>query len=156
MFLSKFGRALVLLAIANFTAFWFATMAMGGSALNGKVEGGRYFVGEHGEYTEVTASRFEFSAWHGRSIVLTHALGAVGALLLYGIGDPFIARSNRQRDAWLVGVAAASMALGIVGGKSAAWVPFIVFPLATLAGVLLDLRDADRPNREDNDRNGTR
>jgi hypothetical protein len=152
---SKLGRALVLLGIANFTTFWFATMAMGGSALNGKVEDGHYFLGEHGKYTEVTSRQFQFSAWHTRSIFLTHGLGALGALLLYSIDDPFVTRRNRRRDAWLLGTMAVSMALGVLGGQAAAWVPFMVFPLAILAGILLDLRDADRPHAAHDDQSGT-
>lgn len=136
------GRVAVLLALANFTAFWFASMALGGDALNGRSTNGHYYVAEHGNYTEVTETQFRYSAWHARSIFATHALGFLGAFVLYAIGDPFVTRRNTRRDHSIVGVMGASMLLGIVGGKSTAWFPFLVFPLAIAVGVLLDLRDA--------------
>ena len=136
------GRALILMALANSTSFWFASAALGGDALNGKIEDGPYYVAEHGKYTQVSEVQFRYSAWHTRSILVTHALGAVGMLLLYAIGDPFVTQRNARRDRWVLGVMGASILLGMAGGRSDAWLPLLVFPVAILAAVLLDLRDA--------------
>jgi hypothetical protein len=134
-------RVLVLLAVMNFVAFWFESAALGGDALNGKQENGHFYVAEHGKYTEVSESQFEFSAWHTRSIFVTHALGILAALVLYGAKDPFVTKKNPKRDA-AIGVAAAlSVGIGIAGGKGLYWVPLIVVPVAVLTAVLLHFRD---------------
>ena len=39
---------------------------MGGSADNGKIEGGRFYLGGYGEYTEVSEKVWRFSHWHSR------------------------------------------------------------------------------------------
>ena len=42
-------------------AIWFATVvALGGDALNGAIQDGRYFVGEHGHYHEVSRTAYYF------------------------------------------------------------------------------------------------
>lgn len=51
-------------AIVNFFAFVMALLYLGGDALNGKQEGGRYFLAQHGRLTEVSASVFAYSKWH--------------------------------------------------------------------------------------------
>jgi hypothetical protein len=37
---------------------------IGGSAGVGKIENGKYFVGHHGHFTEVSRSAYQFSRWH--------------------------------------------------------------------------------------------
>ena len=44
-------RVVVVLAILNFCCFIGSDVVSGGSADAGKVQGGRYYVGEHGRYT---------------------------------------------------------------------------------------------------------
>jgi len=51
------GAALLLVAAVNFTAFFVAALALGGDAINGKAEGGRYYLSHHGKYTEVVSGR---------------------------------------------------------------------------------------------------
>ncbi len=66
-------------ALLNFASFWIVASMHGGDAANGKEEGGRYFVANHGRYTEVTRSYFEYSRIHSLSIWITHPIAILGA-----------------------------------------------------------------------------
>lgn len=71
-------RCIWVVAIINFASFWVIAVECGGDAINGKAEGGRYFLASHGRYTEVTKSFFEYSRIHSMSIWVTHALAFMG------------------------------------------------------------------------------
>ena len=49
-------------AFLSFGAFIVTCIWWGGAALNGKVEGGRYFFGDHGEFREVGRGNYAVSA----------------------------------------------------------------------------------------------
>jgi hypothetical protein len=59
----------------NFSAFWCAAVALGGDAINGKTEGGRYFLANHGKLTEVSGSVWRYSRAHAVSVMITFPLG---------------------------------------------------------------------------------
>ncbi len=64
-------------------------MAQGGDALNGFVRDGRYFVGSHGTYTEVSRAAWEWSRVHAISLFLTQPLALASmAYLLIGFIFP--------------------------------------------------------------------
>ena len=66
-------RVLRLIGIAgflNFCLFVAVDILLGGDALNGRVEGTRYFLGSHGGYTEVSHAVFVYSACHAVSAFL--------------------------------------------------------------------------------------
>ncbi len=67
----------------NFASFWIIAAASGGDAGNGKEEGGRYYLAEHGHYTEVSKDFFEYSRVHARSIWITHPLALLGGIWFY-------------------------------------------------------------------------
>src|SRR5437588_9340214 len=69
----------VLLNLASWTAF---SITHGGNALNGKIEGDRYYVGSHSRYTEVSASQFQFSRWQTISNLIIMPV-VVGGRLMY-------------------------------------------------------------------------
>jgi hypothetical protein len=48
----------------NWVIWWVEAVAIGGTAVGGKISGGRYYVVSHGGYTEVSSSIFAFSTWH--------------------------------------------------------------------------------------------
>lgn len=54
----------VALAAYGFVAFVNESQHLGGDALSGYVQDGRYYVGNHGRYTEVTAEQWELSRAH--------------------------------------------------------------------------------------------
>jgi hypothetical protein len=72
------GMTLFFVAWVNFTVFWIVALILGGDAINGKVEDGRYYLGSHGRYTQVSADVYVYSRIHTISIFITHPLGIFG------------------------------------------------------------------------------
>ena len=72
------------IALLNFFSFLVACLLLGGDALNGHVEAGRYFLSNHGKLTEVTSEIFRYSQLHGASLFITHPL----AMLMGWLGRP--------------------------------------------------------------------
>jgi hypothetical protein len=58
----------------NFLTFIFASVYLGGDALNGYMRAGHYFLCAHGHCTEVSSSIWRYSYWH--------AVTALGGILL--------------------------------------------------------------------------
>jgi|SRR5580658_4198589 hypothetical protein len=77
----------ILLGIAglNFIVFVIAAICIGGDALNGRTEGGHYFVANHGKLTEVSRAVWIYSRIHACSVMVTHPLGIFfgGGMLVY-------------------------------------------------------------------------
>ena len=71
-----------ILIFINFFAFATVTTRMGGSAGNGKIENGRYYLGEHGHYTEVSQTTFRRLQLYEYSMFATHALGILAGVFL--------------------------------------------------------------------------
>jgi hypothetical protein len=59
---------LVALTFLNLFTFLVATLYIGGDAISGKAEGGRFYVSSHGRLTEVSEGWFNFSQWQARSV----------------------------------------------------------------------------------------
>ena len=73
-----------MVAIVNFLSFSVIAVASGGDALNGKVEGRKYFLASHGHYTEVTQRFFDYSRMHAASVFVTHPIAiACGIWLVF-------------------------------------------------------------------------
>jgi hypothetical protein len=75
-------KALFTVAWINFMWFAIETMVLGGDALNGKVEDGRYYLKLKGKYTEVSRSVWNYSYAHAVSVCVTHPVGFVGGGVL--------------------------------------------------------------------------
>jgi len=72
----------IIVAAIHFVLFVGTIVALGGDALTGKVESGRYFLGNHGQFIETTRAAFRFSAIVEDSLVYgTFPLGVLAALL---------------------------------------------------------------------------
>lgn len=69
-----FFTAVFFLAVLNFTAFFIVALFIGGDAFNGKVENGRYFLANHGTYTEVSEAVYLYSKAHIILVICTIAL----------------------------------------------------------------------------------
>jgi hypothetical protein len=76
-------RTIVWIGLANFAAFMLLDAHFGGSALNGKIDGDQFFLGDRGRYVEVSRNVYEFSLRHGRSLFLTHPLAAIASWILH-------------------------------------------------------------------------
>jgi hypothetical protein len=71
------------IAMPNFIIFVVVAMSIGGDALNGKVEGGHYFLADHGVYTEVNYKTFLYSKIHAISVIVTHSLVFFNGFMAY-------------------------------------------------------------------------
>jgi hypothetical protein len=63
--------------IVNFVAFVLIAAAIGGDALNGYAQHGRYFLRAHGHETEVSWAVFTYSKWHASITIAMHVLGVL-------------------------------------------------------------------------------
>jgi hypothetical protein len=74
-FLRKLFFAAVIVSVLNFAVFLAGTFYLGGNAVKGKIEAGRYYVWgyHHGTrgYAEVSHAAFNYSKWHGDSVIAT-------------------------------------------------------------------------------------
>lgn len=65
----------LIVGILNLTSFLAESYYLGGEAMKGKVEAGRYYVmgNRHGisSYTEVSRTAFISNEWHGYSVIIT-------------------------------------------------------------------------------------
>ncbi len=84
--LSKLYLAVVIVGLLNFFLFVAGTFYIGGDAVNGKVENGKYYVwgyrhhdGVKG-FTEVSRPVFDYSRWHVYSV-----WGSWAAMILGGV-----------------------------------------------------------------------
>ena len=132
-------RATLLIAMLNFFAFWYGALILGGDAFNGKEDGGRFFVGMHGKYTEVTEGVYRYSRFHFLSLLVTHSSGMIAGLILWWRKDPFLTNHNKRRDYVFWGMAAAIIVVSVLTGFPN--LPFWLFPLVIITYMLLSLRD---------------
>jgi hypothetical protein len=79
-FFLKMCNLVIVVGILNFLIFLAGAIYLGGDAVNGKVEGGRYYLlgvrAEAGRkvYTEVSEPVFTYSKWHVYSVFVTWPL----------------------------------------------------------------------------------
>src|SRR5690242_14800961 len=77
-------RAVMYAGFANFIAFIAVDILIGGDALAGDEDDGRYFLSSHGRLTEVSQAVFVYSKWHATSIWITHPLAIAAIVVLHG------------------------------------------------------------------------
>ena len=80
--INRVARVLLIVAVLNFAAFWVGSLILGGSANAGKVENGRCYVGDHGNFTEVSREAFLYSQIHSVSVWITHPLAGIAGMVL--------------------------------------------------------------------------
>jgi hypothetical protein len=88
--------AVLIVGFANFAAFFTVSVAIGGDALSGKVEAGRYYVSNRGRLTEVSPEVWEYSRWHAVITWVTSVLATL-ALAVMVLSDRLIARNSPTR-----------------------------------------------------------
>ena len=71
---------LIVLGVANFVAAGCVSEIIGGDAINGKVDRGHYFLGNKGEYTEVSPAVYYCSLVHMTSMFLSVFVVAGGGI----------------------------------------------------------------------------
>ena len=74
-FLRKLYFTAVTVCVLNFAVFLAGTFYLGGNAIRGKIEAGRYYVWgyHHGinGYVQVSRAAFNYSKWHANSVIIT-------------------------------------------------------------------------------------
>lgn len=76
---------LFVLGIGNWILFARESGRLGGDAASGYTQNGRYFVGNHGQYREVSQADWEASRLQSQSLVISHPLAMLAmAYLLFG------------------------------------------------------------------------
>jgi hypothetical protein len=78
--MKRLCHVLFTVAIVNFLIFFLMALSIGGDAVNGKVEGGKYYVANHGKYTEVSKTVFTYSRFHCYSVWVTHPVGILAMI----------------------------------------------------------------------------
>lgn len=73
----KYAYVFCVLTVLNMTVFGITILFLGGDAWGGKIEGGEYFVGNHGNLTEVSRSVWFFNQYHAIITVVTIPLALV-------------------------------------------------------------------------------
>src|SRR4051812_26095174 len=75
---------IVLAVLAPFNFLLYAVIAdnIGGDAINGKVDAGRYYLGSHGQYTEVSRAVFTYSKFHTYAVWANYLLFFISGAVL--------------------------------------------------------------------------
>jgi uncharacterized membrane protein len=81
------------LTLLNFLLFWWIAVLSGGSALNGRIIGDRYFVGDHGRYTQVSLGFWLFSYIHSLTVVASFVV-----LFILQACRIFTGRDSSEKD----------------------------------------------------------
>lgn len=81
--MKKWALIVFVVAVVNFVTFLIVAAKLGGDAVNGKIQDGRYYVADHGKLTEVSHAAFTYSRIHCYTLFVTHPLALVFGLLFY-------------------------------------------------------------------------
>ncbi|MBB5060845.1 hypothetical protein HDF16_005581 [Granulicella aggregans] len=77
-FLSKLAAVVAAIGLLDFISFLVGASYLGGDAVNGKIDGGRYYLygPYHGgkAFHEVSQAVFDYSRWHAYSLMITWPL----------------------------------------------------------------------------------
>lgn len=82
----KICEIIGVIAIINFTLFVIIAIVIGGDAVNGRIEGGHYYLANHGQLTEVNYFVFLYSTIHVYSVWITHPLAMVAGIAYWITG----------------------------------------------------------------------
>jgi hypothetical protein len=77
---------IVLVGMVNFLVFVAIALVIGGDAVNGQQTDGRYFVANHGRYTEVSRPVFLYSRLHVYTVFCSWPFVMISAGLLNWYG----------------------------------------------------------------------
>jgi hypothetical protein len=89
------GAALFFGGLLNGIIFWHVAVYLGGNAISGKIEHGRYYLSSHGKLTEVSPAIWQYSYAHTISTWITHPLAGVGWLLMFWTDPDRDKKSNQ-------------------------------------------------------------
>lgn len=93
--LAYLAGAAVLVGFLNFVWYIAEASVMGGIAALERSTNGRYYVSNHGQYTEVSESAWRRNLLHGTTVLVTHPLALVGGWYLLN-RIPYLTRPKRD------------------------------------------------------------
>ena len=70
-------QAIDFLVVVNLVVFVSMSIYLGGTAGNGKVDNGHYYLGDHGHYTKVSEAIFNYSNLHWKIVLWSMLLGFI-------------------------------------------------------------------------------
>jgi hypothetical protein len=79
--MSLVGACLFWLAVVNFAVYFVISVQIGGDAVRGTFEAGRYYLSAHGRLTEVPRWVWLYSWAHSISVWVTFPLGMLGGVM---------------------------------------------------------------------------
>jgi hypothetical protein len=80
MLRNRICNVVAVICIANWFAWALISFSVGGTAFNGKLEGGQYFFLNHSRYVPVSSTVFEYSRIHGYAAFTGLGVGAWAAI----------------------------------------------------------------------------
>ena len=63
--------------VANFILFFIISISLGGTAELGYIDNGNYYLGDHGQYTQVSQLVFQYSIIHTEITLMLQPLGFI-------------------------------------------------------------------------------
>ncbi len=93
----KLGKVLVIGAFVNLFSCFVIDMAVGGDALNGRIQNGDYLISNHGRLTKVSPAFWHYSRAHHLSLFITHPLGLL-SLFILGVTSQSTAGASRHEN----------------------------------------------------------
>jgi hypothetical protein len=94
----RFLYPLMVACFLTLAACFVIDQSVGGDALNGKKEDNRYYLGNHGRYTEVSYELYLFSYIEHCLLIGVFLLSFVMAFVLYALRD--VSSPTRIRNPW--------------------------------------------------------
>ena len=79
--LARAGRVALVCGTANLVAYIIIAQAIGGDAMAGRAEGGRYFLSNNGILTETTRGLFLYSQIHTLTTWISLPIAVVGGVI---------------------------------------------------------------------------
>jgi hypothetical protein len=77
----RWFRILGIIAFVNFNVFFIVAVSCGGDAWNGYHRDGKYFLANHGKYTEVSRLFWTYSYSHVVAVMMTHGSFFIAAVI---------------------------------------------------------------------------
>jgi hypothetical protein len=93
-FFASINQWVIFAAFLNTLSFVVISIIIGGTAFNGEVVGGQYFIGAHGDMEKVSKGVFQYSLWHG----ISAAFFLVVAVILTGVAQWGSRNTKRNKE----------------------------------------------------------
>jgi hypothetical protein len=93
---ARLGITLFVACTVNMAGCAIVASLLGGDAFGGKVESGRYYLGDHDRYTEVNRALYTYSRIHMMSMIGSLPIGLVGFALCFAAQNRLLRDLERK------------------------------------------------------------